>query len=59
LKMSSHPSVDGQSTNHYSFGRVNKNFTWFVTDFTISTNSPLNLHHLLFPRIFQKKSSKR
>jgi hypothetical protein len=33
LKMSSHPSVDGQLTNHNSFGRVNKKFAWFVIDF--------------------------
>jgi hypothetical protein len=33
LKMSSCSSVDGQSTNHNSFGWVNNKFAWFVIDF--------------------------
>jgi hypothetical protein len=33
LKISRHPSVDGQLTNHNSFGQVNKKFAWFVIDF--------------------------
>jgi hypothetical protein len=33
LKLLSYPAVDGQSTNHNSFGQVNKKFSWFVIDF--------------------------
>jgi hypothetical protein len=33
LKLSSCPAVDGQSTNHNSFGQVNKNVFRFVIDF--------------------------
>jgi hypothetical protein len=33
LKLSSHPAFDGKSTNHNSFGHVNKKFSWFVIDF--------------------------
>ncbi len=33
LKLSSPPAVDGQSTNHNSFGCVHKKISWFVIDF--------------------------
>jgi hypothetical protein len=36
LKLSSHPAVDGQSTNHNSFGQVNKKISWFVIVFFLS-----------------------